>query len=120
MRTGVVGRREGGGVNPDWEPENKPESVARAALMEVGRLDLATYVFGHDALVHFDDNENGNHKQLRHYIVLPQLRVEDLALIERAMAIGFHATHETYACTECENSFGRFGVNHKSDLSVSA
>ena len=107
-------------MTPHWQPDNKAESVARAALMEVGRLDLAMYIFGSCELVHFDDNAHDYHFHLKGMGPLPVPSLDDLALIERSMALGFHAADRTYACVTCERAFQRHGIVHMSDVSVAA
>lgn len=84
--------------------------VAIDALAEVGRLDLGRFLFSSQNLTntvyipHFDG------------VINPPIIIEDIALIEKAMRIGFASVKDDYSCTGCEVIFRNHGVTHGKDL----
>ena len=82
-------------------------NVAIWALLEAGRDDLAPFLFGEEtmesngvALPHFDPGE------------AEPPSMDDMALIERAMHLGFHSVGMPYTCTGCEAWFVQYGIRH--------
>lgn len=98
----------------EWSAVFNGHRVAVWALAEVGRLDLAQYIHGEvstrSIVPHFDAPWERDQ---------PEIPLEDLALIERAMAIGFKTTPAKYHCATCDEQFEIAGVK-KSDLDLRA
>jgi hypothetical protein len=90
-------------------------SVARDALLEVGRPDLCRELIpvDHSAI----DSEWWGTPHLRDYTMIS---LRELALLEKAMRIGYAATDRSYECDACENMFNAAGIVHAGDLRVEA
>lgn len=90
-------------------------SVSISALLEIGRDDLIRVLQGwiDDA---FDPKGNKFGAILPHFDrswFAGMLTLDDLAVIERAMALGYRAIGAKYACTACEFTFQEYGLDHR-------
>jgi hypothetical protein len=108
---------------PPWPTKYQAEAVARAALLECSRPDLAWYLFSYSdtekpPTPHYDNSAASFSGIPDGYHSAPCLT--DLALIERAMAIGFRSAGLRYECSACETHFRSYGVTHMTDLLRSA
>lgn len=98
---------------PGW-PIDAGYKITIAALLEAGRRDLINYIF------HFTDRYNPNLPHLSNYIHPQDRTLLNLALIEKAMAMGYKFEKSPYECSYCEKNFrknfGESGVTHARDL----
>lgn len=96
-------------------------NVTVAALLEVNRADLTRVL---QPMV--DDAYTPSNRAFR--AILPHfdrswfagtLSLDELALVEKAMSIGYQAIGAKYSCPACEWTFEDYGLSHRPDFANS-